>query len=284
MSRALAVVFILGSFVCCAGAAATSSAPPPSPPRASTPPPAVDASAGKGGADAEVALLAAIDAAGAPDATVPFDDPMALHLDSPDELRALMGEAASVPFPVGGGPWRFSQGNRAIARHSIGAKACQEGLKGVVLQTPEQRSRCGADGMVPVWEHGGNIETARYCIDVFEFPNKPCELPFVFITAAQAVQVCHARGQAPLHAGRVEPLLPRRPGGRPGPRLRLRRRAGPRGVQHEQVPRHGADVRHLELREALVDVRRRTPSRRARSRGAARGSASSTSTATWPRS
>ncbi len=194
MNRALAVVFILGSFVCCAGAAATTSAPP-SPAHAAVPAPAVDAAAGPGGADAEAALLAAIDAAAAPDATVPFDDPMALHLDSPDALRALMGEAGSVPFPVGGGPWRFSQGNRAIARHSIGAKACQEGLKGVVLQTPEQRARCGAEGMVPVWERGGNIDTARYCVDIFEFPNKPCELPFVFITAAQAVRVCHAEGK-----------------------------------------------------------------------------------------
>jgi formylglycine-generating enzyme required for sulfatase activity len=106
-----------------------------------------------------------------------------------------MGEAASVRFPVGGGAWHFSQGNRAIARHAIGARACREGLRDVVLQTPEQRARCGADGMVPVWERGGNIETARYCIDLFEFPNRACELPFVFITAGQALQVCHAEGK-----------------------------------------------------------------------------------------
>jgi hypothetical protein len=198
VTRVLAVVFILGSFVCCAGAAATTSAPP-SPPHATAPSPTADAASGRGGADADAAILAAIDAAEAaaeaPDATVPFDDPMALHLDSPDALRALMGEAASVPFPVGGGAWHFSQGNRAIAHHSIGPKACMEGLKGVVLQTPEQRSRCGAEGMVPVWERGGNIDTARYCIDVFEFPNKPCELPFVFITPTHAVKVCHAEGK-----------------------------------------------------------------------------------------
>jgi formylglycine-generating enzyme required for sulfatase activity len=96
---------------------------------------------------------------------------------------------------VGGGPWRFSQGNRAIAQHSIGERACREGLREVVLQSPEQRARCGADGMVPVWERGGGMETARYCIDLFEFPDRPCTLPFVFVTPAQAVQVCHAEGK-----------------------------------------------------------------------------------------
>jgi hypothetical protein len=123
------------------------------------------------------------------------DDPMSLHRETPDALRALLGEAASVSFPVGGGPWRFGQGNRAISRHSIGQRACLSGLRDIVLQTPEQRARCGTDGMVPVWERGGSIESAHFCIDIFEFPGRPCELPFVFVTPAQALAVCHAQGK-----------------------------------------------------------------------------------------
>ena len=195
MKRAPAVLFILGSVVCCARAAVTTSAASPASPPAPRAPHATDVAGGDAApGEREAALLAAIDAAADVDATVPFDDPMALHRETPDELRALLGEAASVPFPVGGGPWRFSQGNRAIAHHSIGSRACLEGLRDVVLQSPEQRERCG-EGMVPVWERGGSIETARYCIDQFEFPNRACELPFVFITPAQALKVCHAEGK-----------------------------------------------------------------------------------------
>jgi formylglycine-generating enzyme len=195
MGRALAVPLLVASFACCARAVATTSAAAPAPPARTAPPSPVESGVAATSQATDAALLAAIDAGGDVDAGLAFDDPMALHQDTPEALRALMGEAASVPFPVGGGPWRFSQGNRAIAQHSIGERACREGLREVVLQSPEQRARCGADAMVPVWERGGGMETARYCIDLFEFPDRPCTLPFVFVTPAQAVQVCHAEGK-----------------------------------------------------------------------------------------
>jgi formylglycine-generating enzyme len=124
-----------------------------------------------------------------------YDDPMELHHDSPDALRALMGDASDVPLPVGGGPWRLGQGNRAISRHSIGRRACMRGLADVTIQTPEQRERCGAENMVPVWQRGGSMLSASFCIDVFEFPDRPCELPFVFVTPAQAERICRAQGK-----------------------------------------------------------------------------------------
>jgi formylglycine-generating enzyme len=197
MRRAVAVVLVTGSFACCARAAVPAASMPPGGPADSSPShPRRIATADTFDASDLITDAAMIDASAEnADATVPFDDPMALHLESPDALRALMGEAGSLSMPVGGGPWRLSQGNRAIAHHSIGARACQEGLRDVVLQTPEQRERCGADGMVPVWERGGSIATARFCIDVFEFPGKACELPFVFVTPAQALRVCHAQGK-----------------------------------------------------------------------------------------
>jgi formylglycine-generating enzyme len=135
------------------------------------------------------------------DATVPdvdaapFDDPMALHYELPDSLRALMGDAASIGIPVGAGPWRLGQGNRAVSRHAIGRRACMDGLRDVVIQTPEQRARCSADAMVPVWNKGGGLDSARFCIDVFEFPNRACELPFVFVTPAQADRICRMQGK-----------------------------------------------------------------------------------------
>jgi formylglycine-generating enzyme len=125
----------------------------------------------------------------------PEDDPMALHHEEPELLRALMGTAGSLALPVGGGPWRIGQGNRSISQHSIGRRACVEQLQDVVLQTAEQRARCGEANMVPVWDKGGSPEVARFCIDIFEFPNKACELPFVFVAPLQAKRICEAQGK-----------------------------------------------------------------------------------------
>jgi formylglycine-generating enzyme len=126
---------------------------------------------------------------------LPPDDPMALHHEDPESLRALMGKAASLALPVGGGAWRIGQGNRSISHHAIGGRACLERLRDVVLQTPEQLARCGEANMVPVWNKGSTRDTARFCIDVFEFPDKACELPFVFVTPPQAKRICEAQGK-----------------------------------------------------------------------------------------
>jgi sulfatase modifying factor 1 len=133
-------------------------------------------------------------AAGALDPSL-ADDPMALHHDTPEFLRALMGDAGSLALPVGEGAWRIGQGNRSISQHSIGRRTCVEQLHDVVLQTPEQLARCGEANMVPVWDKGGSRASARFCIDIFEFPNKACELPFVFVAPFQAKRICEGQGK-----------------------------------------------------------------------------------------
>ncbi len=190
MRRTLALTVPGAALVCCAQGVL-----PAQPPVASTP--AGDASVPDAatawqdsGASGEslVALDAALDGAAS-------DDPMALHRESPDALRALMGQASTIELPVGGGPWRIGQGNRAISRHAIGRQKCLDGLRDVTVQTPEQRVLCGADAMVPAWQRGEGMRSARFCIDVFEFPNLPCELPFVFVTPPQAEKICRAQGK-----------------------------------------------------------------------------------------
>jgi sulfatase modifying factor 1 len=125
----------------------------------------------------------------------PTEDPMELHHEAPESLRALMGKAGSLSLPIGGGPWLIGQGNRSIAQHSIARRACIEQIRDLVLQTPEQLARCGETNMVPVWDKGGSRETARFCIDIFEFPNKACELPFVFVAPFQAKRICEVQGK-----------------------------------------------------------------------------------------
>jgi hypothetical protein len=189
--RALGILAVGAVFLfCCARVAAPGETPSTVVSRSGPSPSAIDASSPplEGAKDLDASSLEA-----SLDATLE-DDPMSLHYEAPEALRALMGEARSVPFPLAG-PWRLGQGNRAISQHAIGRRACLEGLRDVVVQTPEQRALCGSPNMVPVWARGSSAGTARFCIDVFEFPNAACELPFVFVTPFQAKRICEAQGK-----------------------------------------------------------------------------------------
>jgi hypothetical protein len=139
-----------------------------------------------------------------PAEAAPPEDAMALHHGTTAELLALVWvpetdagaiAARALSWLLGPVPGRFSQGNAAIARHSIGRSACLEGLRGVVLQTEEQRKTCkGMENMVPIYA-GGDVMTAKACIDVFEFPNKACELPMVWGTPSEAEKICEIQGK-----------------------------------------------------------------------------------------
>jgi len=158
----------------------------------------------------EASLDAALDAPDDADATSdaePPDDPMAIHYETRADLLALIDVRPLTPaqyrvvrpdiflnLNVGPAVTRMNQGNKAIAHHARGRRACLDGLKDVVVQTDEQRARCGAPNMVPVYRHG-DPKAARYCIDVFEFPNKPCELPFVWAAPTHAQTMCAIQGK-----------------------------------------------------------------------------------------
>jgi hypothetical protein len=154
---------------------------------------------------ADVIVDAALDVSDAD--AVPPEDPMATHKETKDELLSLVDvrpltEAEFkivrpdlfLGFNVGPAVTRFNQGNKAIAKHTIGKRVCQAGLAGVTIQTEEQHAQCGAPNMVPVYKHG-DPKSAAYCIDVFEFPNKPCELPFVWTAPTHAQTMCSIEGK-----------------------------------------------------------------------------------------
>jgi hypothetical protein len=135
----------------------------------------------------------------------PPDNPMALHHASAEELMSLFwlppsdagsaGPRSILPYLIGPIPGRFSQGNPAIARHAIGRRACLEGLRGVVIQTEEQKQACrGMENMVPVYGDG-KVASSKACIDVFEFPNKACELPMVWGSPSGAEKICELQGK-----------------------------------------------------------------------------------------
>ena len=155
--------------------------------------------------DGDVTTIAVDAASAEPDTLVAIsDDPSLIHRETREALLELIedprdaeNQRAMARFPFGPGIRQISQGNKAAAHHAIGRRTCLEGLKGIVLQTPEQRARCGAENMVPVYgkDAHGDPALAKFCIDVFEFPNKACELPLVWMSPTQAAEICKAEGK-----------------------------------------------------------------------------------------
>ncbi|WP_394825550.1 SUMF1/EgtB/PvdO family nonheme iron enzyme [Pendulispora albinea] len=176
--------------------------------------------------DASASDASGADASGAAEAPgLAPSDPMSSHKETKAELLALIdlgapgdlgdgapsaASAASAPRSAReksqraraerflekvlgtGGPHRMNQGNKAIASHLVTREKCLEGLRGITLQTAEQRATCGAENMVPVWSKG---KAPAFCIDIFEFPNKACELPLVWTPPSEAKQVCAQQGK-----------------------------------------------------------------------------------------
>lgn len=191
-------------------ASSPSPLPAPSPVRASAPAPssAPAAPAPGDGAPSEAGApdAARDDAGDAGAPTGPVTDETPLHKTTAAELLGLFAirtlspqeEARILAQPflrhvVGpGSPRTMSQGNPDIALHAISRAACLAGLAGITLQTPEQRALCGHENMVPVHLKG---KTPYYCVDIFEFPNKACELPFVWASPTYAKKVCELQGK-----------------------------------------------------------------------------------------
>ncbi len=156
-----------------------------------------------------------------PDAApIRVGDPMATHFTRREDLLALLTlrpmtdkELIQVrPYMIldalvgAGAPTRMNQGNKASSLHTTSRDACLAGLANVVLQTPEQRAICGAPNMVPVWAPertstpaadagDGGARKPAFCIDIFEFPNRVCELPFVWVSPSAASTMCRLEGK-----------------------------------------------------------------------------------------
>jgi hypothetical protein len=88
----------------------------------------------------------------------------------------------------------LSQGNPKISMHPIGRAECRAGLAERPLQPGD--AVCGAPHMAAIHDRSEQgPESARACVDQFEFPNIPCEYPVVHVSAREAAQLCEAVGK-----------------------------------------------------------------------------------------
>ena len=88
----------------------------------------------------------------------------------------------------------LSQGNPRISLHPIGRAECRAALADRPLRPGDDS--CGAPHMAALYDRAEDgPESARACIDQFEFPNIPCEYPVVHVSAREAAQLCEAVGK-----------------------------------------------------------------------------------------
>ena len=92
----------------------------------------------------------------------------------------------------------IGQGNPAVTRHPATRAQCRQKLQraGIDYNSKDSEAMCGDKYMVPLYDpETATAQTARACIDQFEFPNIPCEYPVVWVRAKEAAEICNALGK-----------------------------------------------------------------------------------------
>ena len=144
-----------------------------------------------------------VDPPSGPVAPFEADEPVEPTLvDQRAALLARMGKAlaldetelAAVERIFRASP-QLGQGNPLISRHPMTRAECRAARRAAAITDPDV-PRCGAKAMVPVYDpRSGTPETARVCIDRFEFPNVACDYPVVNVRSSEASELCHALGK-----------------------------------------------------------------------------------------
>jgi sulfatase modifying factor 1 len=92
---------------------------------------------------------------------------------------------------------RLGQGDPKITKHPMTRAECRAIRERADGALHAADARCGAPNMVTVFDprKGETPDTARLCMDQFEFPNIPCEYPVVWVSSKEADELCAAEGK-----------------------------------------------------------------------------------------
>ena len=93
-----------------------------------------------------------------------------------------------------GSRW-MGQGNPKITKHPMTRAECQAIRKQSVFRGGDPR--CGAPNMVAVFDPGAGQtkETAKLCVDQYEYPNIACDYPVTWVKSDEAENLCKAQGK-----------------------------------------------------------------------------------------
>ena len=92
----------------------------------------------------------------------------------------------------------MGQGNPVISVHPMTRAQCRSARDQAPLSDDLATFRriCGAPHMAPLYDPAREpMESARACIDQYEFPDIPCEYPVVWVRAKEAAEICQAMGK-----------------------------------------------------------------------------------------
>lgn len=82
--------------------------------------------------------------------------------------------------------------------HPVSRATCRAQVldTGLIKSNEAVEAGCGARWMAPIPDaSGGGGSASGVCIDRFEFPNMPCEYPVVWVSSAQAKNICESQGK-----------------------------------------------------------------------------------------
>lgn len=137
--------------------------------------------------------------------TLAAEMPSALTVTSrmQQELKLTGAQRARVEQIIAKSPGKWmGQGNPKVTQHekyAMSRDACWEKSRkfGEPFKNARNEQICGAPYMAPLYDRtkGQRPEDATACMDLFEFPNLPCDYPFVWVTAFEAAQLCEAVGK-----------------------------------------------------------------------------------------
>jgi hypothetical protein len=129
-----------------------------------------------------------------------------IHKTLKDQRRALFktmaaqldlsaAQLAAVQRVVEGSPY-IGQGNPAVSRYGMTRGECHQRREAAGMRS-EPHPPCARKNMVPLYDPGAGetAESAKVCIDAFEFPDIPCEYPVVYASAREAALLCEAEGK-----------------------------------------------------------------------------------------
>ena len=104
-------------------------------------------------------------------------------------------QIAKVRAIVEASPY-IGQGNPDVSVHAMTHAECRKRRAEAKIVTDEA-SLCKLPNMVPIFDPaaGETKETAKVCIDQYEFPDIPCEYPVVNVRANEAADLCRAVGK-----------------------------------------------------------------------------------------
>ena len=144
---------------------------------------------------------AAVDSGGEPEAADDLD-PKTLAEQRERLYRLMASRSAVTPEQIAkvraiveASPY-IGQGNPDVSVHAMTHAECRKRRAEAKIVTDEA-SLCKLPNMVPIFDPaaGETKETAKVCIDQYEFPDIPCEYPVVNVRANEAADLCRAVGK-----------------------------------------------------------------------------------------